>query len=199
PTVTIVWNQPGIVLRPRRIIQPMQRQRRFSAVTIAIGISLLARSHSALDYVTIRQGESRRELAGKIEVEAVDGGVMLLGRDGALWPVTKEELLDRRSDEKPFAPLTRDELTKQLATDLPGFKPHQTQHYLIYYNTSPAYARWVGGLFEGLHKAFYNYWTRRGAVLHESQFPLVAIVFDGQESFARHARAEIGDTANSII
>ena len=24
-------------------------------------------------------------------------------------------------------------------------------------------------------------------------------VFDGQESFARHARAEIGDTANSII
>jgi len=122
-----------------------------------------------------------------------------LARDGALWPVTKEELLDRRSDAKPFAPFTRDELTKQLAAELPGFKPHHTQHYLIYYNTSPAYARWVGSLFEGLHKAFYNYWTRRGAVLHEPQFPFVAIVFDGQESFARHARAEIGETANSII
>src|SRR5437588_3433364 len=153
----------------------------------------------AFDYVTIRQGENTRELAGKIEVEAVDGGVMLLARDGALWPVEKENLVSRRSDAKPFAPLTREELAKQLAAELPGFKAHHTQHYLIYYNTSPAYARWVGGLFEGLHKAFYNYWTRRGAVLHEPQFPLVAIVFGGQESFARHARAEIGETANSII
>src|SRR5439155_26002496 len=112
---TASCNQAGNAPPPRRIIQPMQRQRRFAAVTVALGISLLAGSHSALDYVTIRQGESRREVAGKIEVEAVDGGVMLLGRDGALWPVTKEELLDRRSDSKPFAPFTRDELTKQLA------------------------------------------------------------------------------------
>jgi len=51
-----------------------------------------------------------------------------------------------------------------IAVELPGFKTHQTQHYLIHYNTSPAYAKWVGSLFEGLHKAFYNYWTRRGAV-----------------------------------
>jgi hypothetical protein len=177
----------------------MQLHARPAAIIVALFAFFVAKTPSALDYITIRQGENRRELAGRVEVEAVDGGVMLLGRDGALWPVTKEELLDRRADTKPFAPFTRDELTRQLAAELPGFKPHQTQHYLIYYNTSPAYARWVGGLFEGLHKAFYNYWTRRGAVLHESQFPLVAIVFDGQESFARHARAEIGDTANSII
>src|SRR5438552_12922895 len=100
----------------------------------------------ALDYVTIRQGENTRELAGKIEVEAVDGGVMLLARDGALWPVEKENLVSRRSDAKPFAPFTREELTKQLAAELPGFKPFHTQHYLIYYNTSPHYARWFGSL-----------------------------------------------------
>src|SRR5437879_1603463 len=181
--VSIITNQAGNAPRSRRIIQLMPLRRHIAATVIALGLSFFARSHSALDYVTIRQGESRREVAGKIEVEAVDGGVMLLARDGALWPVTKEELLDRRSDAKPFAPLTREELTKQLATELPGFKPHQTQHYLIYYNTSPAYARWVGSLFEGLHKAFYNYWTRRGAALHEPQFPLVAIVFDRPESF----------------
>jgi len=177
----------------------MQFQTRLAAIVVALFTYFVAKTHLALDYVTIRQGASNRELAGKIEVEAVDGGVMLLGRDGALWPITKEELVDRRSDDKQFAPFTRDELVKQLAAELPGFKPHHTQHYLIYFNTSPAYAHWVGSLFEGLHKAFYNYWTQRGAVLHESQFPLVAIVFDGQESFAKHARAEIGDTANSII
>src|SRR5262245_43675695 len=95
--------------------------------TIALLVSLTCLSPlRALDYVTIRQGESRRELTGKIEVEAVDGGVLLLARDGALWPVTKEELLDRRSDDKPFTPLPREELTKQLAAELPGFRPQNT-------------------------------------------------------------------------
>jgi uncharacterized protein DUF1570 len=167
---------------------------------LVIALLLLCTSSlPALDYVTIRQGESRRDLVGKIEVEAVDGGVLFLARDGALWPITKEELLDRRSDDKPFTPLAREELTKQLAAELPGFRTHNTLHFVIYHNTSTAYAYWVGSLFEGLYKAFYNYWTQRGAVLHESQFPLVAVVFDGQNSFARHAHAEIGDTANSII
>src|SRR5439155_16284180 len=129
-------NQAGNAPRPRRIIQLMQRHWPLVAITIALVASLLPRSLSALEYVTIRQGESRREVAGKIEVEAVDGGVMLLARDGALWPITKEELLDRRTDSKPFAPFTREELTKQLATELPGFKSHKTEHYLIHYNTS---------------------------------------------------------------
>jgi len=177
-------------------------------VTIARYIAFVAiaflclsdrRAATALDYIKIRQGETHREIAGKIEVEAEDGGVMLLARDGALWPIAKEDLLERRSDSRPFEPFSRDELAKQLTAELPGFQVHQTQHYLIHYNTSPAYARWVGSLFEGLHKAFYNYWTRRGAVLHEPEFPLIALVFDGQASFAKYAHAEIGATGNSII
>src|SRR5262245_58511664 len=87
---------------------------------------------AALDYVTIRDGEKQRELAGRIEVEAVDGGVMLLARDGALWPIEKENLVSRRSDAKSFAPFTPEEVARQLGSELPGFKAHQTQHYLIY-------------------------------------------------------------------
>lgn len=169
------------------------------AILLGIAVVSIAPRLLALEYLKIKQGESQREIAGKIEVEAADGGVMLLARDGSLWPVEKENVVSRRSDAKPFAPLTNAELAKQLASELPGFKTHQTQHYLIHYNTSPAYAKWVGSLFEGLHKAFYNYWTRRGAVLREPEFPLVAIVFDGQSSFAKHAHAEIGERANSII
>ena len=153
----------------------------------------------ALDHLTIKQGEATREIVGRIEVEAADGGVMLLARDGGLWPVEKDNLVNRRADPKPFAPFTSAELAKQLAIELPGFKTFQTQHFLIHYNTSPAYAKWVGSLFEGLHKAFYNYWSRRGAVLHEAEFPLVALVFDGQASFAKYAHAEIGERAGSLI
>src|SRR5689334_761019 len=123
----------------------IQRYALFAIVTALLASP--APAH-ALDYLTIRQGESTRELAGRIEVEAVDGGVMLLARDGALWPIEKENLVSRRSDSKPFAPFTREELTKQLAAEFPGFRAYPTQHYLILHNTSPHYAKWVGSLFE---------------------------------------------------
>src|SRR5438094_186474 len=124
--------------------RPMLRRSDLRATALVALAGLLVSSSPALDYVTIRQGENTRELAGRIEIEAVDGGVMLLARDGALWPVEKENLVSRRSDAKSFAPFTREELTRQLAAELPGFKTFHTQHYLIYYNTSPDYARWVG-------------------------------------------------------
>ena len=185
-----------MTLAPPGYNQPVHTVKHIAFVACAI---LCVGPASALDYVKIRHGETQREIAGRIEVEAADGGVMIQSRDGALWPIAKEELLERRSDSRQFEPFTHDELAKQLAAELPGFQVHQTQHYLIHYNTSPAYARWVGSLFEGLHKAFYNYWTRRGAVLHEPEFPLIALVFDGQPSFAKYAHADIGATGNSII
>ena len=170
--------------------------------TLFLTLALLTTANAArgLDYVKIQKDGKQRELAGKIEVEAEDGGVMLLAPDGVLWPIPKEEIVSRRSDQKPFAPLSRAELAKQLTAQLPaGFKIHHTQNYLICYNTSPAYAQWVGGLFERLNKAFYNYWERRGMTLHQPQFPLVALVFDSQSSYAQFARGELGEAAQSII
>src|SRR5688572_26992722 len=134
-----------------------------SRIVIATSLLLFAAAEArALEYVTITQNGSQQELVGKLEVEAEDGGIMLLTADGVLWPLPKEEIISRKSDDKPFVPLTAGELAKRLTAELPtGFKIHQTQNYLICYNTSQAYAQWVGGLFERLHKAFYNYWTRR--------------------------------------
>src|SRR6266850_3122586 len=92
----------GSVASPWRIIEPMAMQRRLGVWSFALLVSTGwlndAPRVAALDYVTIRQGEKQRELAGKIEVEAVDGGVMLMARDGALWPVEKENLVSRRWD-----------------------------------------------------------------------------------------------------
>lgn len=154
----------------------------------------------ALDYVTLLQAGKKTEIAGRVEVEAEDGGVMLLGLDGALWPIPKEELASRRKDDKPFAPLGRDELAKSLLAELPaGFKLHQTKNYLICYNTSSAYAQWVGALYERLYAGFYNYWSRKGIELHEPEFPLVALVFDSRDSYAQFSRAELGEASRSII
>lgn len=166
----------------------------------ALALALFSDRALGLDYVTLMQDGQRRELEGRIEVEAEDGGVLLLGRDGILWPVPKEDLVDRRKDDKPFLPLSREELAKKITAALPdGFRIHSTKHYLICYNTSPAYAEWVGGLYERLYAAFYNYWQRRKVELKEPQFPLVALVFDSQPSYARYARAELGDATKTII
>lgn len=172
-------------------------QRRFTTYSLVL---LAATPALALDYVA-RTGDARpRELAGKVQVEAADGGVLLLTPDGAMWPLPKEEIAERRSDPKPFEPLTRQQLVARLTSELPaGFKFHQTKHYLIAYNTSPAYAQWVGALYERLFSAFHNYWERRGMKLHEPEFPLVALVFDSRDSYAEFARAEVGEAARSMI
>jgi hypothetical protein len=154
----------------------------------------------ALDYVTRELDGNTKELAGKIHVEAEDGGVLLLTPDGAMWPLPKEQITKRRTDPRPFEPLTKPQLITRLTSELPaGFKFHQTKHYVIAYNTSPAYAQWVGSLYERLYAAFHNYWERRGMKLHEPEFPLVALVFDSRDSYAEFARAEVGEAARAMI
>jgi hypothetical protein len=173
---------------------------RFQAMLgVAATLSLVADA-SALDYVTHQAGGKTKEIAGRVEVEAEDGGVLLLGTDGVLWPIAKEELAGRRKDDLPFTPLARDELAKRLAAELPaGFKFHHTKNFLLAYNTSDGYAQWVGSLYERLFAAFYNYWQRKGFTLHQPQFPLVALVFDDRDSYSQFARAELGDSVQSII
>ena len=163
-------------------------------LTIAAADSTLA-----VDFVTVEKNGSKTELAGRIEVEAQDGGVLLLTRDGVLWPIPKEEIAARRKDDKPFTPFTKDELAKKLTSDLPGFKIHQTKHYVFCYNTSTGYAQWVGGLYERLYGAFYNYWKNRNFELHEPEFPLIGLVFENQESYAQYSRKELGEATKSII
>ncbi len=154
----------------------------------------------ALDYVTLQKDGQTTELAGEVQVEAQDGGVLLLAADGVLWPIPKEQIAGRRTDDQPFEPMSREKLTAQLAKELgAGFRFHHTRHYLIAYNTSPGYAQWVGSLYERLFAAFRNYWQRRGFELAEPQFPLVALVFDSRDSYAEFARAEVGEAARSMI
>lgn len=169
-----------------------------SAVVIFVALSY--RSAQAVEHVTIRRETGERKLVGRIEVEAADGGILLLGLDGQLWPIPKEELVSRSSDDTPFAPLPAADLAAVAMKDLPeGFRVHQTKHYLILYNTSSVYAEWVGALYERLYSAFYTFWTHRGLKLKEPDFPLVALVFDSQSSYASFTRHEIGEASISII
>jgi hypothetical protein len=170
---------------------------------IALGAVALASSNRPLfaaDQLTIKQGEKQQEITGKIVVTAQDGGVMLMTGDGALWPVTPAELIDRKSDDKPFVPLSSEALGKKMLAELPaGFETHTTAHYLICFNTSRAYAQWCGGLYERLYKGFTNFWTQRGFKLHEPEVPLVVLIFADREAYAAHSKEELGEGAGGVI
>lgn len=154
----------------------------------------------AVEQVTVTKSGAVRILKGKVLVEAEDGGVLLLTPDGRLWPIPKEEISDRKNDEKPFQSLNRAAYQDALLKTLPqGFNVHPTKHYLICYNTSLVYARWVGALYERLYDAFYAFWKSKGAELHEPEFPLAAVVFDTRQNYENYARAELGPTTSTIM
>jgi len=154
----------------------------------------------ALDHVTLARDGRQIEVEGRVVVTAQDGGILLAARDGTLWAVQPEELVEHRTDDAPFAPFTPEEMAAALVAELPpGFAVHQTAHYVICYDTSRSYASWCGWLFERLYMAFTNHWSRKGLKLSEPEFPLTAIVFADRRAYARYSAPVLGEAAESII
>jgi len=171
--------------------------------SIALGLVVClgtASPSSAIDEVLFRRDGKERQVSGRVVVEAQDGGVLLQAEDGVLWAIQAEEQLKHASDAKPFHPMSREEMSKRLLAELPsGFTVYSTEHYLICYDTSKAYAVWCGSLFEQLHMTFTNFWSKKGFDLHEPEFPLVAVVFADRQSYLKHSRAELGQATEAII
>lgn len=154
----------------------------------------------ALEHVTLRHEGREQTVSGQVVVTAEDGSLLLMTSDGTLWAIEPDKLLARTQDDEVFRPLSRNELAKQLLSELPtGFEVYTTHHYLIGYNTSREYAAWCGALFERLYKGFTNSWSRKGMKLHEPEFPLVAVVFNTHESYAKYSQAELGQAVSSIV
>jgi hypothetical protein len=166
-----------------------------------LAIALLGAAPAAgLDQVAFRHKGELRRLDGRMLVTAQDGGWLFQGRDGVLWPVPPADQDTHTHDDLPFKPLSADEYSRQLLAVLPkGFEVHQTAHYLIFHDTSKAYAQWCGSLFERLYMAFTNYWTRKGLTLAEPEFPLTAVVFAEKQAYLAHSRPDLGDAAEQMI
>jgi hypothetical protein len=130
---------------------------------------------------------------GKIVVEAADGGLLLLARDGRLWTAPPRKLVSRERTTRPFAFFTADELGRALVQELgPNFEILRTKHYVIATSTQSQYAESCGGMFERLLDVFLAYWKGRGLELSAPQWPLAAIVFPNESDFKAHAQRDAG-------
>src|SRR5262249_1414029 len=89
--------------------------------------------------------QAAHEVAGRVLVEAADGGLLLIGQDGRLWTIEKNQLVSRRDAGEPFRPLSPAALGKQLQAELGnGFEVVTTKHYVICTSAPRDYARWCG-------------------------------------------------------
>jgi len=149
----------------------------------------------------------RFELDGRVQVvtgtlvaEARDGGLLLLAEDGQMWPLQPAEIQKREPLEGSFQPLDQDQLQARVLAELPGgFRVHRTAHFLVCFNTSPAFAHWWGSLAEKLYRSFYGYWKYRGMELTPPAFPLVAVVFQGQADYLDFCKRELGSRGSQYI
>lgn len=142
-----------------------------------------------------------RESVGEVLAEYRDGSLLFLTPDGQLWTILGSDIEERRPADGPMQPMTSEEIYEKLKSELaPGFMIHRTKHYVIVFNTSGAYAKWVGELFERLYRGFNNYWKKNHALdLEEPRFPLVAVVFRDKPSYLQFAEREVGNAAKAMI
>jgi hypothetical protein len=168
---------------------------------ICVAVCLLAGQTVCGDeHFVLKKNGAQVHISGRVVVEAEDGGALIEDRAGRLWTAQPDQILQRDKDQVPFAPLDADAMAEALLDELPdGFEVHKTAHYLICYNTSPAYAKWCGALFERLYRAFNNFWDRRGMELTTPPRQLVAVIFADQNSYREYAVTELGDAVDSIV
>lgn len=180
------------------VYMPPQLQR-YAILFVIAWLSALPVTHAVERLQTKIDGKSVF-LTGKVLLEGADGDVLLMTPEGRALVIQGADIVERTKDEQPFTPMKREEVARRVLAELPpGFKVYMTSNYVICYNTSLAYAQWCGALFERLNRAFDTYWDNRDFKLTPPEFPLVALIFDGKETYSRFVREELGDATSSIV
>ncbi len=175
----------------------------FTGVTVALGGAAAwgKEPDQELRLVSFRsEAGTEVEVAGKLLVTAQDGGRLLLNDEGHLFLIQPDQLIDDQPLEGSFRPVGVAEMERRLAAELPpDFNFRRTSNYLIAHNCDEFYARWVGGLFESLHRGMHVFFSNQRWKLDKPEFPLVALVFADRASFDAYATKELGEAAKNVI
>lgn len=182
----------------------------FTLVTCVLGCGLFGQvSADAVEIVTFKSDrndlnnglpQATRTVTGRVLLAGQDGSMMLQSDDGRIWTIQPEQIIKRESNDKPFTPITCNEMVKRMSQEFPrGIQVYRTKHYIILHNSNRQHINQVGRLFEQLYKAFYTYWDNQDWPLEEPEFPLVALVFADRNQFLKYGTAEVGDAVDSLI
>ena len=91
--------------------------------------------------------------------------------------------------EQPFQPMTATELAARIHNGpFSGFQLLKTAHYLVLFQSSRAFAEDSGRLLEDLYRGLIDAFRRNEIPVHESEFPLVAVIFATEQDFRAHKK-----------
>jgi hypothetical protein len=124
--------------------------------------------------------------------------VQLLGRDGRLFVYAPEAARNSRQTAPKFHSYTAVEMRAQLTRELgQSFDISGTGHYLV---AHPKGQRDVwAARFEDLYRSLVHYFSRRNVLVHDPEFPLVAIVWRNQQEFLRYAAQDGATVSNQVL
>jgi hypothetical protein len=93
--------------------------------------------------------------------------------------------------DEPFRPATAEEMLQELREGpFAGFKVRTTAHYLVFYQSTEAFAEASADLLEKLYKHLLESLRKRGFPVHEAEFPLVAVIFHTEREFRAHQKVD---------
>ncbi len=122
--------------------------------------------------------ENRRPVVARLHGQH-DGKTVLILPDGQLGLPT---MLVPTTE--PFRPLSADELLPQLQEGPLGqFQVLRTQHYLIFYRSTLAFAEASGRLLEDLYRKLLDAFRKHEMDVHDTEFPLVAVIYRTEKEF----------------
>jgi Protein of unknown function (DUF1570) len=131
-----------------------------------------------------------RDRSGKTVVTRVHGGsgedlhVML--PDGHLGMPQGLAYTDEE-----FVPATAREVAdKLLAGPFAGFKLKMTSHYVLVYQCTDAFAESSAQVLEDLYKSLLEAFKKRGFPVHETEFPLVAVIFKSEKDLRAYRKID---------
>jgi len=186
-----VFVQPWLVLLVSIVVQSLTQHSHLIAEEI----------NSELLYKIVVKPENDKPVVhlARILAEDDDGTFLIEKQNGEQQLVSPVSSSAPQSTGQFFEAHTKEHVASELLQRFSGFKSYSTKHFVIVYNTSDAYAKWNAVLFERLHKAFYAYWKRLGAELHEPEFPLVSLIFESRDDFLKYATDEKIEGAENMI
>jgi hypothetical protein len=92
---------------------------------------------------------------------------------------------------EPFKPCSASELRSTVHKGpFAEYELLTTDHYLIFYKSTPAFAQDSGRLLEDLYRGLIETVRKKGVPVHETEFPLVAVIFATERDFLDHKRVD---------
>ena len=149
--------------------------------------------------LTFEEDKELRTVTGELVATDETQGHLILDADGHLTAVAPKELKRIEEQSGTLVPTSAKEMAAKIMKLMPGgSKTIATEHFVVCYNTSDAYARWNSSLYERLYKGFYSFWKERGVQLNATRFPLVALIFETKQDYVNYASNEFDGAENTI-